>query len=77
VERHASVETVSLDHCLAARLAVVAMVLDLPNLAADIVTSITGHLPPDLHRPAARALEAIRRPAESEGIGQERPVWRD
>ena len=60
---------------LAARLAIVAMVLELPDLAADIVTSITGCLPLDSQRPAARALDAIRNAAE--GAPQERPIWRD
>jgi hypothetical protein len=39
---------------LAARLAIVAMVLELPDLAADIVTSLAGSLPLDSQRPAPR-----------------------
>jgi FkbM family methyltransferase len=60
---------------LAARLAVVAMVLGLPDLAVDIVTSLAGVLPAESRRPAAKALDAIRSPAK-EAV-QERPVWCD
>jgi hypothetical protein len=59
----------------AARLAIVAMLLDLPDLAADIVAALPASLPPDRQRAAARALAAIR--ASAEGPLQERPVWRD
>jgi hypothetical protein len=60
---------------LAARLAIVAVLLDLPDLAADIVASLSESLPADRRRPAARALEAIRESVE--GVPQERAVWRD
>ena len=60
---------------LAARLAVVAMVLGLPDLAVDIVTSLASVLPAESRRPAAKALEAIKK--HSEEPAQERPVWRD
>ena len=60
---------------LAARLAVIALVLDLPDLAADIIASITASLPSDRQRSATRALDAIRDTAD--GTMQDRPVWRD
>jgi FkbM family methyltransferase len=60
---------------LAARLAMVATVLELPDLAADIVTSLMSSMPADSQRLAARALDAIRN--ATEGTAQDRPVWRD
>lgn len=60
---------------LAARLAVVAVVLDFADLAADIVVSLATTLPSDRQRSAHRALDAIRETGER--TGQDRPVWRD
>lgn len=60
---------------LAARLAVVAVVLDLRDLAVDITASIVASLSSDRQRSANRALDAIRETAE--GTVQDRPVWRD
>ena len=60
---------------LAARLAIVAVLLDLPDLAADIVVSLSESLPADRRRAAARALEAIGDTVD--GVPQERAVWRD
>ena len=60
---------------LAARLAVVAVVLDFADLAAEIVGSLTATLPSERQRSASRALDAIRETGE--GTARDRPVWRD